>query len=316
MARPNPVLITGAYGFVGTWLRREFAASCPEIAVVGVGRAYDGAEVMDVTDAASLERTISELHPSAIIHLAAIAAPAEARGDPGRAWHVNVDGSRLLAEAAFRIVPECRFIFVGSSEAYGATFNLVKGAVSESDPLRPVNIYGATKAASDILLGQMAYDGMQVCRFRPFNHTGPGQSDHYVISAFARQIAMIMNGRADRCVRVGNLDAERDFLDVRDVVRAYADAAMTPGGFAPESVYNLASGRARPVREVLDRLISLSGLDIDVAADPARMRVNDIPVACGDASSARRVFGWAPRIDFDMTLRDVLDYWLAETRRG
>jgi GDP-4-dehydro-6-deoxy-D-mannose reductase len=153
----------------------------------------------------------------------------------------------------------------------------------------------------------MALNGLRVIRFRPFNHTGPGQTDQFVVPAFASQIARIEAGLQSPVLRVGNLDAQRDFLDVRDVVDAYVLAVEKSDDLPTGTILNIASGRPRRIRELLDHLLSLSRRDITVEADPARQRPNDTPVFAGDASRARRMLGWAPRRDIQDTLLEILN---------
>ncbi len=303
------ILVTGASGFVGTallqLLERERAGS--EVFLLGQGPGRRNP--IDLRDREAVDGAVSEIRPTALIHLAAVAAPSDARDAPRHAWDVNVMGTMNLAESAMRHAPEARFVYVGSSEAYGESFRGIVGPVTENAPLRPVNVYGATKAAADLMIGQMSYDGLRAIRFRPFNHTGPGQSDTYVVSDFARQVANILSGKSEPVIHVGNLEAERDFLDVRDVVRAYMIAAVQDSETGPDCVYNIASGRPRRIRDILDALISQSGTDIEVRTDPEKFRPNEIPVACGDASKAREELGWTPLVPFEQTIADVLGYW-------
>ncbi len=232
---------------------------------------------------------------------------------PQRAWDVNFRGTMNLAYATLEHSPEARFIFVGSSESYGASFNDAAGApVSEDRPLKPMTVYGATKAAADILVGQLAYEGLRAISFRPFNHTGPGQTDSYVAAAFAKQLAEISSGAKPPRIEVGNLSAFRDFLDVRDVVRAYADSAlMELPSDAFGKAFNLSSGRPMQIRSILDTLIELSGLTVEVEIDPQRLRGTEVPVASGHSEAALRTFGWKPAIELRQTLHDVLEDWNA-----
>lgn len=303
------ILITGASGFVGTallqLLEREHAACKLFMLGHGEGRRNP----IDLRDREAIDDAVREIRPTALIHLAAVAAPSDARNAPRHAWDVNVTGTMNLAESVMRHAPEARFVYVGSSEAYGSSFQGASGPLTEDAPLRPINVYGATKAAADLMIGQMSYDGLRAIRFRPFNHTGPGQSDIYVVSDFARQVACIFSGKGEPIIHVGNLEAERDFLDVRDVVRAYAIAAVGDSETGPDSVYNVASGRPRKIKDILDALISQSGIDIEVRADPEKLRPNEIPVACGDASKARDRLNWRPLVPFEQTIADVFGYW-------
>mgnify|MGYP003131814838 CR=1 FL=1 len=309
MDRQHRILVTGAGGFVGTLLVRHLAARDNDGASVAVFGAREG-EAVDICDREAVEWAVKVARPTAVVHLAAMAAPAEANRSPRRAWDVNLTGAMNVAEAVLRHAPEARFVNVGSSEAYGDAFLLNDAPLTEAAPLQPASVYGATKAASDLMIGQMAHDGLKSVRFRPFNHTAPGQAASYVVSAFAKQIAAIMSGTQAPVIAVGNLEAERDFLDARDVVRAYAIAALDPAvPVDPSSVYNLASGRAWRIGDILDNLVKLSGMEIEIRVDPERLRTNLVPRAVGNPEAASRALGWRAEIAFEDTLRDVLGYW-------
>ncbi|MGB3865119.1 MAG: GDP-mannose 4,6-dehydratase [Xanthobacteraceae bacterium] len=303
------ILITGGTGFVARFLVSYLQAEYPRCRLFVPG--LDALAMVDVCDRAAVRQLVRDVAPTAVVHLAAIAAPAEARGAPDRAWEVNLTGTRHLAEEVLAHAPAARFVYAGSSDAYGASFIDAAGPLNEDAPLRPMNVYAVTKAAADLLIGQMAHDGLRAVRFRPFNHTGPEQTDAYVIPAFARQIAEIAAGRRDPVVRVGNLAVERDFLDVRDVVRAYAMAALVDLPDTPGLVFNLASGTPTSLREVLDTLIALAGVAVEVQADRARIRPTDVVRTWGDCSRARARLGWQPVIPLAQTLDDVLTYWRA-----
>lgn len=301
------LLITGGAGFVGASLVRFLSTEYPAIEVISPSHENDG---FDIRDTSVVSELVARTRPTSVIHLAAIAAPAEAKASPRLAWDVNLLGTLNVADAIKRHAPDAKLIFAGSSESYGGTFKEAQGRpVSENAPLLPQTVYAATKASADLMLGQMAIDGLNVVRFRPFNHTGPGQTDKFVIPAFARQIAEAVAGKRPKFIEVGNLDAARDFIDVRDVVRAYATAALEPVPLASGRVYNLASGKPVAIGELLQRLIDLSGAEVEIRVDPDRLRPNDVPVACGDASAALTDLGWSPRIPIDQTLTDVMNYW-------
>lgn len=303
------ILITGASGFVGSALLRLLEREHSSCEVFAFGHGEGQRNAIDLLDRDAVDTAVREVQPTSLIHLAAVAAPSDARHAPRHAWNVNFTGTMNLAESVMRHAPKARFVYIGSSEAYGASFASVAGPVTETVPLQPMTVYGATKAAADLMIGQMAYDGLRAVRFRPFNHTGPGQSDAYVVSAFARQIAEIVSGKSEPVIHVGNLEAERDFLDVRDVVRAYASAALLELDAGPDHVYNIASGQPRRIQHILDMLIAQSGMDIEVRADPAKFRPNDIPVMCGDAAKARDRLNWRPLVPFEQTIADVFGYW-------
>lgn len=312
MTAQHRILVTGASGFVGTWLTRTLRNFSGEagIEVVSAGRGTNCEVDFDVTNKNAVTSVLRDLKPTAVVHLAAIAAPQEARKDPAHAWEVNFHGTLNLASSILDEAPNCRFIFVGSSETYGHSFAEANGTpVSEDRALMPMTVYGATKAAADIAIGQMFYDGLRSIRFRPFNHTGPGQAENYVVPAFASQIARIEAGIVPPVIEVGNLSAYRDFLDVRDVVRAYALAALGEGEDAEGKVFNLASGRAVEVRTILDILVRLSACEIDVVVAPDRVRPVDIPTACGNASAAFQSLKWSPQFKLEDTVSAVLSDW-------
>jgi GDP-4-dehydro-6-deoxy-D-mannose reductase len=199
----------------------------------------------------------------------------------------------------------------GSSEQYG----LVRPEdipINEDTPFRPNNPYAVSKIAQDALALQyfLSY-GQQTIRVRPFNHIGPGQTEHFVTAAFARQVALIEAGQQEPVIYVGNLQADRDFTDVRDMVRAYL-LAVTRG--EPGEVYNIGSGRGRPIQWVLDTLVAMSTVEVEVREDPARMRPSDIPSLVCDPSRFHTRTGWRPEIPLEQTLRDILDYWREHVR--
>ncbi len=306
MDRSTRILVTGAGGFVGGWMIRRLAVALPGAVVLPVGRGDQGGPSLDVTRTADVDAVVARFRPTVVIHLAGMSSLIQARAEHRAAWNVNLFGTLNLAEAVMRHVPDARFVQAGSSEVYGGSFNANGGTVDEDTPLAPLNPYATTKAAADLLLGEMAETGLQAVRFRPFNHTGPGQSTAFVVSSFAAQIAAIEHGEREPVMRVGNLDARRDFLDVRDVVEAYLLAATAPS--LPRGlVLNLASGEPRRIGDILDALLGLSSVPIHVERDPALMRPSDVPVTAGNAARARAQLGWRPSIPWEVTLSDVLD---------
>ncbi|WP_336739492.1 NAD-dependent epimerase/dehydratase family protein [Aureimonas altamirensis] len=297
------VAVTGASGFVGRWLMAHLQSlgvdAVPFFDNSGVG----------LEDAAAIRSILATQKPDAIVHLAAVAAPADARKAPVAAFDTNVIGTLNLASAILDIRPQARLIFAGSSEAYGRSFNTIAAPLDETAPLEPQTLYGVTKASADMLLGQMAADGLQVVRFRPFNHTGPGQSESYVVPAFARQIALIEAGRQEPVIEVGDLEAERDFSDVRDIVRAYARAAMMNDPLPAGVAVNLASGMPRPISDVLARLLKMSREPIEVRTDPMKLGPVGTRRAVGNVTRASDLLDWRVEIPFEKTLQDVLEAW-------
>ncbi len=260
----------------------------------------------DLRDQEGVRTLVGEVQPDYIFHLAAQSFVPTSFADPWDTLENNIRAELNLLEAVRWSEREMRVLVIGSNEEYGAP---KPGELpqTEESPLRPNNPYAVSKVAQDFLGLQyhLAY-GLPVVRVRPFNHTGPGQSPRFVVPAFASQIARIETGLQDPVMKVGNLDAARDFTDVSDIVRAYY-LAVTQG--EPGEVYNLASGRPRSVQGLLEMLLSYSQVDIRIERDPARYRPVDVLVVYGNAEKFRRRTGWKPEIPFEQTLRDTLDYW-------
>ncbi len=301
------ILVTGASGFVGRHLLAELATAYPAAEVIAPG-SLGGAAPLDITDRDACDALIAHLRPDGCVHLAAVAAIGDARADPQRAWKVNLGGTLALADAIARHAPDCRMVFASTSDLYGASFKSGM-ALDERAVPSPLNVYSATKAAADLALGAMAAQGLRVIRVRPFNHTGAGQSPSYAVPAFARQVMRIAAGIQPAVVTVGDLAAHRDFLDVRDVCAAYA-ACLRPGlDFAPGTILNVASGTARRIGDVLAALMAEAGVTASIQTADGLMRASDIPLASGDASAARALLGWQPRIAWETTIADVIADW-------
>ena len=266
---------------------------------------------MDVTDGEAVRALVGRVRPDAVVHLAAVSAVPAAKKDPGYAWRVNLLGTLGLAEAVRIVSPGCVFLYVSSAEIYGASFR-AGVALDETAAAAPMNVYAATKAAADLALGAMAEEGFRVVRVRPFNHTGPGQSEAFVVPAFARQVARIAAGLQAPVMEVGALEPRRDFLDVRDVCAAYV--ACLRADLTPGAVFNIASGVARRVGDILEALLGLAGVRAEVRTSGGLLRAGDIAVACGDAGAARGVLGWVPRVAWEATLANVLADWRARVR--
>ena len=269
----------------------------------------------DITNASAVVEEIRTLQPGFCVHLAAISAPVQATRAPEQAWRVNLRGTLNLAQAIRAHAPDCLLLFASSAEVYGRSF-LAGVPLDEGAVPAPLNTYAATKAAADLALGALAAEGLRCVRLRAFNHTGPGQSDAFVVAAFARQVALIASGRQPPVLRVGALEPARDFLDVRDVCAAYsaciAQAHATPAG----TILNIASGTPRKIGDVLRALLAAANIQAAVETDPARLRGNDIPLACGDASRARSLLGWKPEVPWEQTITDVLDDWRKRIQMG
>ncbi len=294
------ILITGAGGFVGRHLLPALQGAFPNAETV--------ASQFDVTDAGAVNIAVEQIRPDAVVHLAAVAAVDSARENPDVAWQVNLHGTLNLGRALLASVPTCMLLFASTADAYGASFQ-AGHPLDETAALAPLNTYSATKAAADLALGAMARQGLRVVRLRPFNHTGPGQSDGFVVPSFARQVARIQAGSQPPVIHVGALDPLRDFLDVRDVCAAYTACIARINELPPGCIMNIASGHARRIGDVLQALLDEAGVRAEIRVDTDRLRSTDIPRAVGDAGLARQSLGWLPRIPWDQTLRDVLKDW-------
>ena len=272
---PRHILMTGASGSWDAILVPLLKASFP--------RSRGVLRQVDVSDADAVFETGARRATGCCFHLAAVTTVAHG-AESGPAWHVNLHGTLNVARAVLAHVRGCRLLFASSAEIYGRSFATGR-PLDETAPPAPMNGYAATKAAADLALGAMANDGLRVVRLRLFNHTGPGQSDEFVLPAFARQIALIEAGRQVSPLQVGRLDSMRDFLDVRDVCSAYVACLRHDADLAPDAVLHLASGVPRPIGDIL-RGSDLAGLR-EPATDTTRLRGAEIPSASGDSSRAR-----------------------------
>jgi GDP-4-dehydro-6-deoxy-D-mannose reductase len=261
---------------------------------------------MDLRGREAVRAMLEQVTPDVIFHLAAQAFVPVSWQDPWDTLENNIRAEANILDGLVKLGAKPGVMVVGSNEEYG----LVRPdelPLREDSPLRPNSPYAVSKVAQDFLgLSYFLSHGLPVVRVRPFNHIGPRQAEGFVAPAFAKQIALIEAGQQEPVIRVGNLDVQRDFSDVRDVVRAY-HLAVTRG--QPGQVYNIGSGQPRAVKALLETLLSLSAMPIRVEIDPARMRPSDTPVAYCDASKLRAATGWEPRVPFEQTLRDVLDDW-------
>jgi len=300
------VLITGAAGFVGPHVMDALRDVSPsDVELIPTARTADvGPEPLDITDRHAVDAAIARHRPTHIVHLAGIAAWSAAASAPNVTWRVHLDGTLNIARAILENAPDCYLINAGSSLIYGESAKSGQ-PLDENTLLAPLDDYSAS-AAADLALGALAHRGLKCIRMRPFNHFGPGQSEDFVATAFATQIARIEAAMAEPVIRVGNLTSARDFLDVRDVAAAYALAVVKSGEIAPATILNLASGQARRIDNLLNALLALSSVSIRVEEDSARVRPSDLPRIVGDAQRARDLLGWAPTRSFEQTLGEVL----------
>ena len=309
-------LITGATGFAGGHLVEECLAADYEVVGTSLasapttgGPAGVTLRQCDLGQLEDVEALVADVRPDRVFHLAGQAAVGAAWSDPAGTFAANVFLTQHVLEAVHRRAPAARVLAVGSGEVYGAV-DPARMPVVEEEPFRPLNPYGVSKAAADLLALQyfLAFD-LQVVRVRPFNHIGPGQRQGFVLADFAAQVAAIERGEAPPVLATGNLEAARDFTDVRDVARAYR-LVLELG--TPGAVYNVCSGSPTPIGALLEALLQASRVPVRVETDPALYRPVDRPEIFGSNAALRAATGWQPRIPLTQSVVDTLAYWRAK----
>ena len=312
------ILITGITGFAGSHLAEYILAHHPGVKVHGIirwrSRMDNVAGILgqvelheaDLKDMVSLKKVLAACRPERIFHLAAQSFVPTSWRLPAETFMINAVGQINLFEAVLDLKLDPRIQIAGSSEEYGMV-HPDEVPMKETNPLRPHSPYAVSKVAQD-LLGYQYFKsyGLKVIRTRGFNHTGPRRGDVFVTSNFSKQVAEIEKGKREPVIHVGNLDARRDFTDVRDMVRAYWLAAEKG---EPGDVYNIGSGTAISMHRLLEMLTALSRTKLRIQVDPERLRPSDVQILLADNSKFRALTGWAPTIPFEKTLADLLDYW-------
>ncbi len=306
-------LVIGAAGFVGNYLIEEmvkngieaYATKLPHEKLENPNaKVYD----LDIMDKDAIVSLLFEVRPDYIFHLAAQSSVGLAWKNPGLTIDVNIKGGVNVMDAIRELFYKPRVLLIGSGEEYG---HIQPGEtpICEENHLRPGNIYAATKVCQNMIgsIYSKAYD-MELMMVRAFNHIGPGQAPMFVVSDFCKQVAEIEKGLREPVMRVGNLAAKRDFTDVRDVVRAYV--LLVQAGKAGET-YNVGSGNAQAIQEILDLIVSMSQVDIQVEVDPNKLRPVDVPIIEADITKINDLTGWQPQIPLKETIRETLDYWRA-----
>lgn len=303
-------LITGATGFAGGHLLDRLTSQGTDVQALArpggqsaVARRGVRWVAADLADRDTVRRMIDDTRPSIIYHCAGLAEVQSAWKAPAKALRVNVLGTHNLLEACRDAGLACRIVVTGSAQVYRPS----PEPISEDDAIAPPNAYGVSKLAQELTA---AASGLPVVLTRSFNHAGPRQSPAYASSAFAHQMAEIEAGRREPVLRVGNLDARRDITDVRDTVRAYQ--ALGESGM-PLRPYNVCSGRAYRMGDILDILLSLTRVRVRIEVDPARLRPSDNPIVVGTHARLTADTGWTPDIPIERTLSDLLDYWRGMT---
>jgi len=311
------ILITGISGFAGSHLADYFLAEGKH-EIFGtikwrskrdnILHLEDKVNLIecDITDAFAVKSVLEKSKPDFIFHLAAQSFVPFSWHVPKATLETNIIGELNIFECVRELQLDPLIHIAGSSEEYGLV-HPDEVPIKEDNPLRPLSPYAVSKVAQDFLGYQYFKSyGLKIVRTRAFNHTGPRRGEVFVTSTFARQLIEIERGQKKPVLRVGNLNAVRDFSDVRDVVRAYA-LALEKG--TPGEVYNIASGKGMKIGDLLDRLVTLTKVNIKIEQDPDRMRPSDVELLVGSAEKFKKATGWKPEIPFDKTLADLMDYW-------
>ena len=310
------VLITGITGFAGSHLAEYALSKNAEVwgsmrwrsKTDNIDHVRNDLKLVDcdIRDASSMNSLIEQSKPDYIFHLAAQSFVPTSWHAPHETLTTNIIGQLNLLEAVRFLKTKTRIQIAGSSEEYGMVYE-DEVPIKESNPLRPLSPYGVSKVTQDLLCYQYNRSyGIDIVRTRAFNHTGPRRGHVFVVSDFAKQIAQIEVGVKAPVIEVGNLEAIRDFTDVRDVVRAYW-LALEKG--EPGEVYNICAGKGWSIKQVLDMLLALTKSEVEVVKKPERLRPSDVPILIGDNSKFVQKTGWKTEIPFEKTLADVLDYW-------
>ena len=311
------ILITGVTGFVGSHLAEFFLAK-GNVELFGIERWRSRTENVDhikarlnftecdIRDASSVKKAVQKIKPDQIYHLAAQSFVPASWSAPAETLTTNIVGQLNILEAVREMGINPAILIAGSSEEYGLV-HPDELPIKETNPLRPLSPYAVSKVGQDLLGYQyfMSYK-LHVIRTRAFNHTGPRRGEVFFCSTIAKQIVEIEKGLKEPVIEVGNLEAQRDFTDVRDVIRGYF-LALEKG--KPGEAYNICSGKAYKMRDVLDMFLGLTKVKIKERQDPKRMRPSDVPILLGDHSLFSKTTGWEPEIPFEKTLKDLLDFW-------
>ena len=310
--KDTKALIIGAGGFVGSYLINclchEFHMEVHATKLNGTTFSHPSARIydLDILDREAVRKLLDKIRPDYIFHLAAQSSVSAAWKDPMLTIDVNIKGSVNVMDAVRELPYKPRILIIGSGEEYGHIRD-GQTPILEETMLRPGNLYAATKACQNMIgsIYAKAY-GMEIILVRAFNHVGPGQAPLFVVSDFCKQTAEIEMGLREPMIRVGNLSARRDFTDVRDVVRAYGLLSLK--GTAGET-YNVGSGTAIKIRQILDLIVGMSSAKIGVEVDPAKIRPVDVPVIEADIIKITKATGWKPVISIEQTIKETLDYW-------
>jgi GDP-4-dehydro-6-deoxy-D-mannose reductase len=301
-------LVIGAAGFVGNYLVPHLQNAGDDVVAAtfgGILQGFNGSVIpLDIREAADCSAALQRIKPDAVYHLAGISFVPQAEADFEQALLVNVNGTANVVRQCHLLGTPLTLVFVSSAEVYG---HVAPGElpIREQNLPRPANNYSLSKRMAELVVERYGHSSvLRTVIVRPFNHIGPGQDARFVVSSFASQLAKIARKQAPPVLQVGNLEARRDFSDVRDIVRAYRMLAHGGSG-----IYNLGSGTPRSIRDVLDTLIRISAVQVEVRLDPTRMRGPEVPELYCSYDKAQAELGWKPEFSFERSLEDVYRYW-------
>ncbi len=298
------ILITGIGGFVGPYLQACLKDQGHE--VFGFERTHKEPSKTifygDILNLQDIDRAMAETAPDAVVHLAGFSSAQKSFDEPELCHRINVQGTQNLLDSCMQLKQKPRLLLISSAEIYGKPQFT---PLTEEHSLDPTSPYGQSRLDQEKLVESYQKD-LEIIIIRSFNHTGPAQQPLFVVPDFVKQLIEIEKGIKPPILSVGNLEAVRDFTDVRDIVKAYAKALTHA---KPGQVYNLCSGVGRSIQQILDQMIQFSGLEVDLKQDPARLRPSDIPTLIGSHEKFTRTTGWIPAIPFEQTLIDMLNWW-------
>jgi GDP-4-dehydro-6-deoxy-D-mannose reductase len=304
-------MLTGANGFVGRHLGPMLKAMAPSAACVSLGRkppaaGWDLIEA-DISDATAVSEAVAAFRPDVLVHLAAQSSVSASLTETVETWQTNFGGTYNIAQALRSHAPQATVLFVSTSEVYGNSFR--NGLVTEDSPLQPLTSYARSKAAAEWILHDILAPSNRLIIARSFNHSGPGQTDRFVLASFASQLVRLADSNDKHELHVGNLNLKRDFLHVSDVCAAYLVLLQNAPTLDHRAIFNVCSGISIPLGDILQSMIERAGLEVVLIQDPARIRPNDISCVSSSPEKLRQLTGWTPRLSTIDIANDLIEYW-------
>ena len=301
------ILVTGSEGFVGSNLIKalgeagyEVVPTCLPQLIPKKGKYI----ALDILDLDFVVEVVKQHDPDLIFHLAAVSSVAKSFRDRAVSYNTNISGTANVLEAARSLSKQVKFFFVSTCEVYGGGENL-----TEESPVVLKNPYAISKYAAELICNDFHGEGLDCIIMRPFTHTGPGQSENFVLPTIAKQISEIEKGKRAPLIELGNLKAKREFMNVSDIIDAYV---LALGKAESGQTYNVASGQGYTIAELVEVFAKLSKKSFDLRTNPVKVRKVDIPVLLGDGSKFSNLTGWSPKVKIEKTLEDLLNFWRAK----